>query len=340
MGLSCGVLKRNVRGCKGCGQCAAICPENAKLAMHLTYIPKASEYGARIYTRSKATKILVENGRAAGVEGEVIDGDRKTGNFRVRGKVVAIACGAIDTPLLLLKNRLCNFSGQVGKNLSVHPALRVSGFFDEKIEQWRGIVQGYYIDEFAGQGIMMQGLSTPPLIAALVLPYTGMKHKKLILKYDHFASIGVMVTDTSRGRVFLFRDDIFINYNLARRDAQNLGRAAAEAAKILFEAGAKKVYPHIYGVDELEKPDDVKKLQRMRVKPSYLELSSFHPLGTCRMGSNPRRSVVNPDLESHDVKNLFIIDGSVFPTPIGVNPQETIMAFSARAAKYICENIL
>jgi choline dehydrogenase-like flavoprotein len=91
-------------------------------------------------------------------------------------------------------------------------------------------------------------------------------------------------------------------------------------------------------MDELTSVDDLEKLHRAKVRAADLELSAFHPMGTCRMGDLAKNSVVNSHLETHDIKGLFVADASVFPSSLGVNPQMTIMAFSLFAANYLVNN--
>jgi len=102
---------------------------------------------------------------------------------------------------------------------------------------------------------------------------------------------------------------------------------------------AKRVFTGCYGMPILTSREDLKTFKAMKTKPWHYEVTAFHPLGTCRMGNDPRRSVVNLNLEAHDIKGLFITDGSPFPTSLGVNPQVTIMSFATRASDYIAKNI-
>ena len=87
----------------------------------------------------------------------------------------------------------------------------------------------------------------------------------------------------------------------------------------------------------IRKPQDLEMLKNITVKPQDLELVAFHPMGTCRMGADPRKSVVNEHCETHDVRGLFVPDGSIFPTSLGVNPQESIMAMATRTADHILD---
>lgn len=154
--------------------------------------------------------------------------------------------------------------------------------------------------------------------------------------YRHLASIGCIVSDHARGRV---RRSIWgtpiMTYNLAREDARRFQRAIATICRLYFAVGAREVYPAIAGLPVLKSESDVARLESREVRPGDLELIAFHPMGTARMGLDARRAVVDESLEAYGVKGLFVVDASVFPSSIRVNPQETIMAFATRAAEAI-----
>jgi choline dehydrogenase-like flavoprotein len=341
LGYSGGPIKRNMKDCKGCGTCVFGCPHDSKQAMHLTYIPSASEKGARIYTHCRVEKIKVEGSRVTGVSGTILEPgtDKPLGQFNINAKVVAVACGAMLTPVLLLRNNLANSSGEVGKNFRLHPGIRVIAVYDEVINGWLGVPQNYYVDEFFNEGIMLEGVFVPPEVGAMGMPFLGEKHKELLANYKYIGAFGAMASDTSKGRIFARGNGRpFILYNLNKEDARKLGKAVAITSKIFFAAGAKIVFPSIYGYLTLNSIDDCKKIEDANIKPSQLECMAFHPMGTCRMGSDPKKSVVDSYGESHDIKNLFIVDASIFPSSLGVNPQESIMAFSTRSAFHVLEN--
>lgn len=336
-----GPIKRNMKDCKGCGTCVWGCPHDSKQAMHVTYIPLASEKGAKIYTRCRAEKLIVKGGRAAGVSGSILEAgtDRVIGSFKINAKVVAVACGAILTPVFLLNNGVGNSSGEVGKNLRLHPGIRVLALYDEEINGWLGVPQSYYVDHFFNEGIMLEGVFVPPEVGAMGMPFIGLEHKELLADYKHIGAFGAMASDTSSGRVFSRGiGKAFMIYNMSDSDAKKLGRAVAITSRIFFSAGAKKVFPSVYGFLTLNSEKDCEAIERATIRPHQLECMAFHPMGTCRMGTNPKKSVVNSFGESHDVKNLFVVDASIFPSSLGVNPQESIMAFSTRSAFYVLDN--
>jgi choline dehydrogenase-like flavoprotein len=112
-------------------------------------------------------------------------------------------------------------------------------------------------------------------------------------------------------------------------------RATAILCNVYLAAGARKVYPMIPGLEELSTVEEIRRLSAMRLGPSAFDVTAYHPLGTCRMGTDPATSVVGPDFETHEVERLFVADGSVLPGPLGVNPQLTIMAMALRAGEII-----
>jgi len=340
LGLSHGPLRRNASlQCTGCGVCCFGCPTDGKRPMHLTYIPRAVSFGAEIYPNCMVTEILVRGRRAEGVKG-IFNKPNSAGHaptMEVRAKVVVLSAGTIYSPAILIRQKLCNSSGQVGLNLTIHPAGRVGAMFDEPIYGWKGVPQGYYVDEYAGEGIMLEGAHGPPALMAVSVPGAGKEFKERISEITNYADFGVMVSDTGKGRVRApgkYAQPVML-YNMTNEDARRMVKGMALTSAIFLAAGAREVYPGIGNYPTIRSAKDVQKLRETKLSPADLEVGAFHPLGTCRMGENPQRSVVNSYLKAHDMDNLYIIDGSPFPSSLGVNPQESIMAFAHRSAEYI-----
>lgn len=341
LGYSCGPLKRNMsENCVGCGICTLGCPTGGKRPTLLNYIPQASELGCRVYCDFRAEKILCRGANAAGVSGSVLDrstAKRRT-TFKVNAKIVVIAGGAVCTPLLLMQNRLANSSGEVGKNLRLHPGIRVYALMDEEVKGWLGVPQGVYVDEFWDEGVMLEGIFVGPMMSAPALPFFGARNKELMFKYPQIAAFGAMVHDETRGRV---RPGLMgrplITYWLIAEDLKKAQKAIAYTSEIFFAAGAKRVYPTVPWLPELRSRTQISEILTGSLKASHLEMMAFHPMGTCRMGTDPRKSVVDPYGETFDVKNLFVADASLFPSCLGVNPMQSIMSFANRNADYIHE---
>jgi len=340
LGYSSGPLTRNMRGCRGCGVCTLGCPSGGKRATFLNYIPRASHFGAKVYCDTRVSKLVVKNGAAVGVEGAILDRDsgKPRLKFSVSAKLVVLAAGAVYSPLLLLKNKLANGSGQVGKNLRLHPGIRVYALMDEVVDGWRGVPQAVFVDEFADEGVMLEGIFVGPVLTGPVLPYFGERNKELMFKYQNLAAHAGMISDETRGRVRLgLLGRPLITYQMLPEDVKKGVKAIAYTAEIFFAAGAKKIYPTVSWMPEMNSPRQVRELLSGRVKGPDLEFMAFHPMGTCRMGADRRDSVVDPYGESWEIKNLFVCDASIFPSCLGVNPMESIMAFANRSADYMQE---
>jgi choline dehydrogenase-like flavoprotein len=329
LGLSGGYLRRNVRGCVGSGVCAYGCPAGAKQHVGAVYVPRAWAAGARTVTGARVDRILRDDrtGAAAGVQARTAAGGRLT----VRAPLVVLAAGAIHTPVLLARNGLGRASGQLGRNLSIHPATAARARFDEAIVLWDGVPQSYYVDELAADGIMLEGIAGPPDYLAMSIPRTGDAHRELMLDARRLAQFGVMVSDTGRGRVHRLLGRPLIRYDLHPDDARRFRDGLELLARIWFAAGAREVVVPIAGMAPL-RDGDTRPLRDARVRPRDLTLMAFHPLGTARAGRDPARSVVDADLRVHGVAGLHVCDGSVVPSSLGVNPQITIMALAMRLA--------
>ena len=343
LGYSHHVLDRNAPGCDGQGVCCFGCPTDAKRSTNLSYVPAALECGAMVATGARVTRILREGRRAVGVVAQTKRADGSEGTITVRAKVVVLACGSNQTPALLLHNGLANSSDQVGRNLSIHPACHSWGAFDESIRGWEAVPQGYGIDEFVDQGIRFEGGALPPRYAASFLGHVGERWTAMVERFEQLAPFGFMIADEGRGRVTLGANGRpRMTYWVHDVDRRKMIQGHAILARVFLAAGATDVFPGMQQFDHLRNEQDVSRLERDGpdlLKVRDIDISAYHPLGTCRMGVDPRRAVVKPTHETYDVDNLYVCDGSTVPGPLGVNPQMTIMAFAERAAESISARI-
>ncbi|MFT3839828.1 MAG: GMC family oxidoreductase [Myxococcaceae bacterium] len=328
-------LNRNAPGCDGQGLCCFGCPTDAKRSTNVSFVPKALENGAQLLTGFEVTKVLVEDERAVGVEG-LAKRDGVTKKLTVRAKAVVLACGSLLTPVLLQKNGLANSSGEVGKNLSIHPASSAYGVFEERLDSSRTVPQGYGIDQFHDEGILFEGGHTPLDLTAAAVPTFGPQFVSMMERYEHTIGFGFLVKDTSRGRVRVGPDGgPLISYWLNQHDLKKMQRGLGLLARMFFAAGAQEVWPTMSRFPRLQSISDVERLESASITAREIDITAYHPLGSCRMGKDPLKSVVNERHETHDVHNLFICDGSALPSSLGVNPQVTIMALALRAAQHI-----
>jgi choline dehydrogenase-like flavoprotein len=339
LGLNAQPMKRNVSDdCKGCGNCAYGCMEDAKQSMIVNVIPEADKLGVKFYCDTKAQLILNDKETVTGVHGEVVDRETRARHHSVdiSAKIIVICAGALNTPAILLNNKICNKSGQVGKNLKLHLMNRTIGVFEQPLDTHRGVCQNLYIDDYIDEGIMLEATFTGPESMVPGLPGIGQELWDLCKQYRHMACLGIMTSEKSSGRIRADGDgDPIISFSVSKQDSETLFKSLIIADRVLFSAGAKKVVNGNFAVPEVKKMSDLDKISRMKTRPSDWMLMAAHPQGSCRMGVDPKKSVVGPTGECHDLQNLFIADASVFPTSLGVNPQETIWAIASRVSEAI-----
>jgi choline dehydrogenase-like flavoprotein len=261
-------------------------------------------------------------------------------SLRVRARhAVLLAGGTFGTPELLLRSGFRSPSGELGRNLRIHPACWVGARFAEEVRGWDGVMQSYAVNEWEDRGLLLEATFTPLAFGAQWLPGTGIAHQERVLNYDRVASTGVHLSDRSSGRVGLAGDgSLKVTYQLTDDDAARLVFGIARAAELFYAAGANEVYPQIAGIPTIPKariPD----LEASPPPASRLRLEAFHPMGTARMDADPRAGVVGTDGAVHGAEGLFIADGSLLPSSIGVNPMMTILAMASRVARQMAERL-
>lgn len=346
-------IPRNAPGCDGQGLCCFGCPTDAKRSTNVSYVPKALTAGATLLTGARVDRVRVEHGRAVGVEVWATDpsagasgvgGQAPARPFRVRARAVVLACGTFGTPVLLQRQGLALKSGQVGRNLSIHPATAALARFDEDLRSFESVPQGYAVDEFHDEGILFEGSSLPLELTAALTPGFGPSFTAMMDDAQRSTIFGFLVKDSSRGTVTAGPAGPGgasaparprIRYWLNSHDLALVRRGMGLLARMFFAAGAREVNPPVAGFERLRSLRDVERMEAARYPAHHIDLTAYHPVGTCRMGADPANSVVGPDHQSHEVPGLYICDGSVFPGSPGVNPQLTIMALALRAAGFV-----
>jgi choline dehydrogenase-like flavoprotein len=248
--------------------------------------------------------------------------------------------------VVLLKSELANSSGQVGKNLTFHLTSAVLGIYDRVIYGAGGIPQSAMCDEFLnkngdGGGFWFEAVPIYPTLASLALPAFGGFHRQMMRNYPHIGASIVLVKEIDSSGQVTVNDQgrASISYSLRGRDLAYLKQGLAIAAQMHFAAGATRVMTlHATPTEFRSVPEIEKKLADSDWGTNEVALYSAHPLGTCRMGEDPARSVVDSHCQVHDLQGLFVIDGSVTPTSLGVNPQLTILAIAEKSAEWIRDN--
>lgn len=337
--------------CVNAGTCDLGCAAGAKGGTNFTYWPMLERAGVELRTESRVREILIDpvSGLATGVLYHGADGQL----HRQEAELVILACNGIGTPRLLLNSTsaqfpdgLANRSGLVGRNLMFHPLTGVSGVFDRPMKGHEGpmacaILSQQFYESDASRGFLRgyglhSGRSTTPMTFALggygidrPIPW-GDAHRDIMDNiYPNLASLTVVAEDLpeEENRVTLDpeltdSDGIpapKITYRLGENSRRMLEHGKARATEVLLAAGARQI---------LSKSED-----------EVWWRAGWHQLGTCRMGNDPDSSVVNSWGRSHDVRNLFIVDGSIFVTAGAVNPTSTIQALALYIGDRIKTNI-
>jgi choline dehydrogenase-like flavoprotein len=334
-----GPLMRNAPDCDGSSLCCFGCPTDAKRSTNVSYVPLALRYGANLFYNASVEQILVERGRVVGVEARAgVGADAR--RLKVRAPAVVLACGSVGTPAMLLRQRLANSSGQLGRNLTIHPAVGIFGLFEDEIRGCNHIPQGYTMEDFHDEGMLFEGAFVPPDMGAASVTFFGPRYSEVMERFNNVGYFGFMIEDTSRGRVLLGPGGKpVMTYVMNDHDVARLKRGMEVLMRVFMAAGAEAVFPQMAGFTEVVDMRDIERFRRARHYARDFDLTAHHPLGTCHMGVDPRSSVVGPTHEVHDLPGLFICDGSAVPSSIGVNPMMTIMAMATRAAQYVARRV-
>jgi choline dehydrogenase-like flavoprotein len=351
LGWSPMLIRRSVKGCARLGYCGMGCPLDAKQSAAITYIPDAIAAGADIYTDCRAKLVETDRGRARAVVAEVLDrdADRPKGRLVLHARRgVVLAGGAINTPALLLRSKDGNGSGMVGRRTFLHPAIPVVAQFDEPVEGFYGAPQSVAVYHFSDRGdkvgYFLETAPVHPMLAALAFPGFGETHRKMLEKLAHAqATIALLVDghhDDEGGQVAVSTDGrIKLHYEIGPALREAAVDAASNMARLLLAAGARTVLTLNDPPVVIEKESDIARVADAAFAPNRMTVFSAHQMGGCPMGDDPRRSVVDSRGRHHELENLWIVDGSIFPTGLGVNPQLSIYGHAHLFATEIAKTL-
>lgn len=335
LGLPGKPIHRNATHCEGRGECLQGCAIEARQSMDVSYVPRSIKDGARLHAMCRATKIIIERGRAVGVEGQVLEeGTRKVlGRFEIRARrAVIVAASVVWTPVLLQRSGL---RGLVGQRLQLHPGSAVIGRFPEPVAMGVGATQAYEVP-MRHRGFKLESLTLPPEMLATRLPGAGPEWQKMLTDLDHYAQWATIIRMKAHGSVrpAFASNDADVRFTPGDGDLRTAREALSLICRMMFEAGATEVYPGIARVPPILRDiSEVAHLENLDLRHSDIHFMCSHMFGTTVAGKDSATSVVGPDLQSHDVRDLYVMDASVFPTNMGVNPQHSIMAVVWRAAE-------
>lgn len=336
MGWKVVVNRRNQESCVGANNCVFGCPTGAKQSTLVSYMPRAMQAGARCLTEVRIHKLWIEKGKCVGAIGRAIDPlTRRAGpTVRVRANATVVACGAVQTPLLLHRHRVGRKSKQLGRNFLCHPNVKILAEYPGEVNSWQGVSQWCQIREFHDEGIYFAENMVPPTAVAAKMPFDGPEAWEFMKRYNNMVMSGVLVEDSTTGTVKRgpFGTPI-IRYDITDHDHERFLKGTRLLAEMHFEMGAERVLLPFANMHEARSVDDLRKIDAKVQRAETLELFTVHLMGSARMGASEDNSVVDLDGQIWDLPGAYVADASLFPTAIGVNPQITIMALGTRVAR-------
>ncbi len=338
-------IARNVKDCRGSGECFTGCRSRAKQSMDLSYVPAAIRAGARVLTSVQVQQVEVDGQRVRGVLGRVAEPftGRLSHRVRVRAPVVVLAAGCMATPVILQKSgNLANRSGQVGENLRFHPGVAVMGIFPEPTHPQFGATQGYQSLQFLRDGFKLETLWAPPGVLSVRMPGFGPRLKQRLAEIPRSATWDAIVSaNRSVGTVRARRGasmDPVLRWHFHPEDLPILRHALWVLAQVFFAAGAEKILPGIHGLpDEMHSLEEAETLRDAPLGPNSLVAGANHVFCTTRMHGDPAQGVVDEFGRCHDLDGLYITDTGIFPRCTAVNPMLTGMALAHRSAAAIAD---
>lgn len=348
LGLSAGVFDHNRIGCHGSGYCLIGCAYDAKKGAHLNYLPAALAAGADAYTDVRIERL---ERRAAGgwtALGDVVERGPRVARLpvRIEAERVVLAAGAVHSPAILARSGLERGLPELGRNLSLQPQMPVVASFDgsRRIELWRGIPQSAYCDAFDDDrpehglgGFRLEAVHGGIANAAGLLPGFGVAHKAAMRGLGSTAVALLLVPDRPGGRIrWEWTRAHGVRPRIAYRPAPEwegrLRRGLRHAAELYFAAGARQVAFSHERFEPLRSPDELVRIDALRIEPAITHLVSAHVQGTCRMSLDAATGVVDQDHRVHGFEDLYVVDASVMPTTASTHTMIPIMAMADRAA--------
>lgn len=338
---------RNVKECAQTGSCGLGCPVDAKQSMLVTYLPDAMKAGAVVISRCKADRFIYQTGSStsisqiASVEAHCLDafGLAETGaQIQIRAKTYILSAGAINGPALLLRSKTPDPHTRIGKRTFLHPVVGSIAQFPEKVLGFYGAPQSIASHHFAHKerrgdevGYFFEVAPMQPMLMSLAMPSLGKDHRRFMELLPYLsAHIALLIDghhDEEMGGTVTLHESGYpiLDYPILPR----IWRAAREAQKHLaalgLAAGATAVFTGHDPTCEMRSLADIAKINTLPYDVNKVPLFTAHQMGGCGMSDDPKKGFVrSQDLRSHSVENLYVMDGSVFPTSLGVNPQESV----------------
>lgn len=336
----------NVRGCRSSSLCNLGCPNGAKQGTHRVQLPAAEASGVQVITNCRVTRVS-EDGCDAVVEdpGYGLPSSWAPGRHRISAKVVVVCGGAINSAALLLRSGFGGGLPQLGRYLTLHPALILVGEHPHPISNFNGHPKSFYCDEFwESEKFLLETCMYFPFTTSKNLIGFGPQHSELMRAFPRLQMILVLAIDPASASNRVVIDDNgepVVDYTMGPDVLDSLHRSMIASARIFFAAGAKRVHAPAgvsFFIDAADADRVEELIPRSGVVPGKISVASAHIMGGCRMGRDASDSVTDCWGRVHGTRRLFVADSGLFPKASEINPYVTVMALADRVAEHIRSN--
>lgn len=354
LGWDWSVIPRNVRGCWNIGYCGMGCPTNAKQSMLVTTLPAAMDAGATLIHSARADKLVHDGTRVSAVQVTPLGHDRNpTGaTVTLKAPTIIAAGGGIQTPALLLRSEVPDPDGRVGKRTFLHVTSFAFGRYDREIAPYYGAPQSLHSDQFTFTGgvdgpigYKLEMMPLHPGLTGALLGGFGEEARQHITALPNTAASIALLRDgfheESPGGTVELRDngEPVLDYPVTEYLLDGARRSLYTQVEMQFAAGARAVRPgHIRAPFYTSWAQAREAMADLSYKALDVPLGSAHVMGGCPMGDE-QHGLVDAQGRYRYLENLYVFDGSVFPTSLGVNPQLSIYGLSARNATALAERL-
>lgn len=345
LGWAGGGLAHNRTGCLASGFCEIGCAFDAKNNALKVFAPRFVRAGGTILTHAQAIRVRHAAGRVSGVEAVIrdpVDGTVR-GRLVVRAPRICLAASATGTPAILLRSGIPDPSGETGRTLRLHPAVVVAGDFAEPVNAWQGIPQAYECTEWLDfEAETARTWIVPvfghPMGVATLVPGAGAAHRARMERFAHTAALTAMLHDHTCGVVTPAGElGVRIDYWPDAADRAELAQGLARCGRLLFAAGAQSIFVPAHPTPTLLFGEDPARLALTPIERGRIDLSAVHPMASVPMGDDPQRAAVDSRGRHHHLKGLWISDGSLLCSSIGVPPQLSIYALGLHVGRALAE---
>lgn len=338
LGIRAERIQRYDSGCEASASCITGCRTGKKLSMNVTYVPQSLHKGARMYTSAKALKVESDYGRATGVRAQLLAPGKPQLHLTAK-RGVLVCASAVQTPGILGRSGVK--SPALGKHFQVHVVSSLTAGYHRVVNMDQGATQGFNSTHFGeSERFKTEVVSLPPELLAVRLPGIGPELMSNLVDYRHALNWGVVVRAESEGRIHSVLGRDVIAYSPSPTDMARIRRGLRLLSEMMFASGAKEIWPSVQGMPTMKGPDDLKAWDSASLNPKDYGLMASHLFGSARMGPDAATSVVGLDFQVHGLRGLYVLDSSLFPTNLGINPQHTVMAVARLASERIAEQPL